>query len=192
MQDQKFLEKEKQGRKWDKGWKTERRERGREVFAWEEKEGRYVSLPVTLTRLIDLSCHCIAFQQLLRHILDIPPVETDWSRTDFKSNLTTETQDPGLDLREIRPDPPREWTWGASEEGALLTGYLGGKIYWSLNHRSPLWPMGKEPQMMRCLVNCRCDRMQCQKSLACETFDTADTTHSMFGGACWLLMEVYL
>lgn len=37
--------------------------------------------------------------------------------------------------------------------------------------------MGKEPQMMRCLVNCHFDRMQCQKSLACVTFDTPDTAH---------------
>lgn len=44
-----------------------------------------------------VSCHCIAFQQLLHHILDIPPVETDWDRTGTIGPL--KTQDPGLYLR---------------------------------------------------------------------------------------------
>lgn len=52
--------------------------------------------------------------------------------------------------------------------------------------------MGKEMQTIPCLVNCHFDRMQCQKSLACATFDTADTTHIMFGNsqdADWLIIS---
>lgn len=54
--------KEKQG---------ELRNRQREEFAWEENEGRYVRLPVTLRRLI-APCHRIKLQQILHHIPNVP------------------------------------------------------------------------------------------------------------------------
>lgn len=52
-----------------------------------------------------------------------------------------------------------EAPWVGRFTGAIITG-----------RRSDQW--GRS-----CLVNCHFDRVQCQKSLACVTFDTADTTH---------------
>lgn len=170
---------EKKGRKWDASWRAERRERVREVFAWEEKEGRYARLPVTLTCLIDLS-HVTASAAVAPH-----PGYSTCQQTDifWEQSHHWTSQDPGLDLREMRPDRPCELTRGAlgggrarSSRATWVGRFTGGLI---TGRRSDQW--GSSRRWCAASLTCRPDRMQCQKSLACATFDTVDTTHIMSG-----------
>lgn len=75
---EKFLQKEKKAKKMRHELKNrKKRKRGKSICLRGErgKVCEFVCHSDASDRSV--SCHCIAFQQLLHHILDIPPVETD-------------------------------------------------------------------------------------------------------------------